>query len=79
MAYAASAVHFICPNCSALYHVVKAEAGPDFTPREVTCLACGGPLPVRNRNFIFKYFLLRKAGRRQNHRRKPQRARETRI
>jgi hypothetical protein len=76
MAKTASPVHFNCANCDALYHVVKAEVEPDFTPREVTCLVCGAPLPARERNLLFKYFLLRRAGRRQNYRRKPLRARE---
>jgi hypothetical protein len=34
-----------------------AEAGPS---REVACLACGEPLPARERNLILEYFLLRK-------------------
>ena len=54
-----------CPNCSALYHIVKVEAGPESIDREVTCRACGGPLPARDGKFVMKYFLLRKAGRNQ--------------
>ena len=56
-------VHFTCPNCSALYHVVKAEPGPETTNNpEVACHICSAPLPAREGQLILKYFLLRKAG-----------------
>ena len=38
---------FTCPNCQALYQIVKVEAGPETDPRdnrEITCRVCGGPL-----------------------------------
>jgi predicted Zn finger-like uncharacterized protein len=54
---------FNCPNCNALYHIVKVEAGPETGSREVVCRTCGGPLPAREGKFVVKYFLLRKAGR----------------
>ena len=38
---------FTCAHCQALYHVVKVEAGPETTEAEVTCRACGAPLPGR--------------------------------
>ena len=58
--------HFNCPNCNALYQLVKAEAEPETNNRrEITCRACGGPLPGRDGIFVCKYFLLPKAGRRQ--------------
>src|SRR5271155_594708 len=57
--------HFNCPNCNALYQVVKAEAGPETVDREITCRACGGPLVGREGNFVLKYFLLRKAARKE--------------
>jgi predicted Zn finger-like uncharacterized protein len=60
---------FTCPNCQALYDLVKVEAGPETTIEEVKCLSCGGPLPAREDEFILKYFLLRKAGRVQQSRR----------
>jgi predicted Zn finger-like uncharacterized protein len=64
--------HFTCPNCSALYQVVKAEAGPETTDDpKVMCLICGAPLPAREDQWIIKYFLLRKAGRRQMLKRQP--------
>src|SRR5262249_18021352 len=33
---------FTCPNCKALYQVVKVEAGPETTDREITCQVCDG-------------------------------------
>jgi predicted Zn finger-like uncharacterized protein len=50
---------FTCPNCQALYEVVKVEAGPETTLREVTCLSCKGPFPAREGKFVLKYFMLR--------------------
>jgi hypothetical protein len=35
---------FKCPNCKALYQVVRVEAGPETTDREITCKVCGSPL-----------------------------------
>jgi hypothetical protein len=61
----ASKPFFKCPHCSALYHIIKVEAGPESDDREITCRTCGGPLRPREGKFIFKYFLLRDAGRRQ--------------
>ncbi len=40
--------HFNSPNCNALYQLVKAEAGPETDNREITCRACGTPLPARD-------------------------------
>jgi transcription initiation factor IIE alpha subunit len=51
---------YTCPNCSALYEVVKVEAGP-ATDREITCPVCDAPLAGREGEFVLKYFLLRKA------------------
>jgi hypothetical protein len=62
---------FHCPNCDALHHVIKVEAGPENGERDVICPACGGPLPGREAQFVLKYFLLRKAISRI--RKKPQR------
>jgi predicted RNA-binding Zn-ribbon protein involved in translation (DUF1610 family) len=53
-------VRFNCPNCNALYQLIKAEAGPETVDRAVTCLSCGAPLPIREADFVLKYFLLRK-------------------
>jgi hypothetical protein len=54
---------FHCPNCNALYQVVKVEAGPETLNREITCRSCGGPFPNREGKFVIKYFLLRNAAR----------------
>ena len=54
---------FKCPNCDALYQIVKVETGPKSADCEITCSACGGPLPGRDGKFVMKYFLLRKASR----------------
>ena len=56
---------FHCPNCNALYQLVKVEADLRTTVREITCRPCGGPLPGREGKFILSYYLLRKAGRTQ--------------
>jgi hypothetical protein len=54
---------FACPNCNALYQVIKVEAGPETTDQEIACRSCGGPLAGREGKFVLKYFLLRGAGR----------------
>jgi hypothetical protein len=56
---------FTCPNCRTLYQIIKVEAGPETDSREIVCLACGGPLAAREGEFVLKYFLVRKAVRRQ--------------
>jgi predicted Zn finger-like uncharacterized protein len=61
---------FTCPNCQALYQIVKVEAGPETALREVTCLSCGGPLLAREGKFILKYFLLREECRAEKSRRR---------
>ena len=35
-----------CSHCNALYQVIRAEAGPETTERDVACRVCGGPLPA---------------------------------
>ena len=54
---------FTCPNCQALYHIVKVEAGPETSDRELACRSCGATLPSREDKYVLKYFLLRKAAR----------------
>jgi predicted Zn finger-like uncharacterized protein len=54
---------FTCPNCQALYEVVKTQAGPETISGEVTCRACGGPLPASEGKFVLRYFMLRNATR----------------
>ena len=53
------------PNCDALYQVVKAEAGPKTSDREIECLVCGAPFAARDDEFVLKYFLLRTANRKK--------------
>ena len=60
---------FHCPNCNALYQVVKQEAGPETVDRELICRSCGVPFPGHEGKFILKYFLRRKSGRTQKWRR----------
>jgi len=60
---------FHCPNCNALYQVVKVEAGPETAYRAINRRACGAPLPPREGKFVVKYFLLRTGGRIQRWRR----------
>jgi hypothetical protein len=52
-----------CTNCDAMYQIVKVEAGPDTTSRQITCRACGAPLASREGKTVLKYFLLRNGGR----------------
>ncbi len=52
---------FKCPNCDALYQIVRIEAGPS-NDRAIICRSCGGPLPARDGQLVLKYFLLRRSG-----------------
>jgi hypothetical protein len=54
---------FHCPNCNALYQVIKVETGPETVGREITCLCCEAPLIGREGNLVVKYFLLQKGRR----------------
>jgi hypothetical protein len=53
---------FTCPNCQALYQIVKVEASPETDDREIICRACRYPLVAREGKLVLKYFLLRKGG-----------------
>jgi hypothetical protein len=48
---------FTCPDCQALYHLVKVEAGPETVEHPLACRACGASLPSREGRFVLKYFL----------------------
>ena len=50
-----SFISFTCAHCQALYH--------ETTEAEVTCRACGAPLPGREGKFVLKYFMLRNEAR----------------
>jgi hypothetical protein len=52
---------FTCPNCQALYQIVKVEAGPESVFQDVPCRVCDAPLAGREGKFVLKYFLLREA------------------
>jgi predicted Zn finger-like uncharacterized protein len=56
---ATKAAEFHCPNCNALYKVVRMEAKSTADDREIVCRACGAPLQGREGNFILKYFLVK--------------------
>jgi hypothetical protein len=60
---APSFISFTCPNCRALYQLVKVDAGAETVDQEVACRVCGAPFPGRENGFVLKYFLLRKAAR----------------
>jgi hypothetical protein len=47
---------FTCPNCGALYQLVRAEGGPEAVQDEPTCGSCGSPFPARAGKFVLKYF-----------------------
>jgi hypothetical protein len=49
---------FVCPNCDALYMVVRVRAPPSTFYRQITCRSCDGPLEAQKGRFILKYFLL---------------------
>jgi len=50
---------FKCPNCSALYQVVRVEADDDPVAHDdLACPVCDGPLRPRDGRFILKYFLV---------------------
>jgi hypothetical protein len=52
---------FRCPNCNALYQVVRAKAGPETVDLEAASGMCGEALVAREGQFVLKYYLLRKA------------------
>ena len=56
---------FNCPNCDALYQVVKSDPGLETIDHSVTCRSCRAQLPAREGKFVLKYFLLRNAIRNQ--------------
>jgi hypothetical protein len=50
-----------CPNCDAVYEVVRVEAEDVAVDRELACLSCGAPLQARQGRFVLKYFLLERS------------------
>ncbi len=55
-------VPFKCPQCGAIYQVIKTEAGPETVDSQIACRSCGAPLPGREGSLILKYFLVWNAG-----------------
>lgn len=51
---------FQCPQCDAVYEVVRVEAdsADSAEDREINCPACHAPLRSRDGRFFLKYFLL---------------------
>jgi DNA-directed RNA polymerase subunit RPC12/RpoP len=49
---------FKCPNCNSQYKLVRVEADPAASYRQIECPHCGGPLNNREGKFILKYFLV---------------------
>jgi predicted RNA-binding Zn-ribbon protein involved in translation (DUF1610 family) len=54
---------FTCPNCQALYQLIRDEVRSETDNREITCHDCGAPFPARDGKFVLKYFTLRQAAR----------------
>ena len=56
----AQALRFNCPNCDALYQLIRIETDSvtATADRQIECLACGAPLQGRDGRYLLKYFLL---------------------
>jgi DNA-directed RNA polymerase subunit RPC12/RpoP len=54
----AQAMRFNCPNCGALYQLIRIEADSVMADRQIECLTCGTPLQGREGRYVLKYFLL---------------------
>jgi uncharacterized paraquat-inducible protein A len=50
---------FQCPQCDAVYQVVRVEA-ESACDRDINCPVCHAPLRSRDGQFILKYFLMGK-------------------
>jgi hypothetical protein len=48
---------FQCPQCDAVYQVVRIEAEA-ACDRDINCPVCHAPLRSRDGHFILKYFLM---------------------
>lgn len=62
----ASTSRFNCPQCGTPYTVIRVEADPASEEGEVACTVCNAPLPAREQEYVFKYFLLRPNSSREN-------------
>jgi len=61
---------FNCRNCGIRYELVRVEAEPTVEWGDLTCMACGAPLPGREGRYVLKYFFTAKSGKRAAIRRK---------
>ena len=50
---------FHCPNCDAVYKVVRVKGEPGKTYLPVHCRVCHGALAATDGDDVLKYFLLR--------------------
>jgi hypothetical protein len=48
---------FECPNCQALYKMVRVSSGPEIIDRLLHCKVCNQPLAPTHDGKILKYFL----------------------
>src|ERR1700733_12697954 len=53
---------FTCPNCRALYDVVRVEAGPETVVQDVFCRACDAPIRRPRRKVRAQVFHVAKSG-----------------
>ena len=54
-----SFISFTCPNCQALYQLIRHEVGPETDNCGITCRDRGAPFPARDGKFVLKCFMLR--------------------
>jgi hypothetical protein len=56
---------FVCPGCGSDYKVVRVKADSGLPRRLIHCRVCKQPLAARDGELVLKYFLVRRAGARQ--------------
>ena len=52
---------FVCSDCGSGYKVVRVKADPDLPHRLIHCRVCRHPLVAKDREYVLKYFLVRRA------------------
>jgi hypothetical protein len=57
MVMAPKSTRFKCPHCGTAYQIVQIETD-EIDNTEISCLACGQPLPAAEGHFMRKYFLV---------------------
>jgi predicted RNA-binding Zn-ribbon protein involved in translation (DUF1610 family) len=58
MTVSSGATEFNCPQCGALYKLIRVEAPPSSDERGIMCRNCGAPLQGREGRYILKYFMV---------------------